>query len=220
MTKEPISDTTKIANPTPSTLKINYLALGDSYTKAEGISSDKSYPALLSFKLIDNQVVVNPQRTIAQTGWRTDNLSDAITNAALLDTFDLVSLQVGVNNQYQGKSASEYRVEFRALLEKAIYFARGREDKVFVLSIPDYGATPFGASNEIQIGQQIDQFNAINKEITDSLNVLYIDITPISRRAKTDASLLAPDNLHPSGKMYALWVDLFYDQVLALITKQ
>jgi lysophospholipase L1-like esterase len=198
---------------------ISYLALGDSYTKAECEVSTNSYPYRLTQKFLDNGLKVKSRTTIAQTGWRTDNLKAAINAASLQDTFDIVSLLIGVNNQFQGKSPEAYRFEFRDLLETAIFYAQGRKDKVFVLSIPDYGVTPFGISNETYIGQQIDLFNSINKEVTDSLGVKYFDITPISRQAKNDATLICTDGLHPSGKMYGQWVDLMLPEVLLLAAK-
>lgn len=201
------------------TLKITYLALGDSYTKAECELPENAYPVLLSNRLQKNEVLVKSQKIIAQTGWRTDDLKNAIKNAALKDTFDLVSLLIGVNNQYQGKSPAEYRTEFRDLLETSIQLAKGRNDKVFVISIPDYGVTPFGSSNEAYIAAQIDLFNSINKEITDSMNVRYFNITPISRQAKTDPDLICIDGLHPSAKMYAQWVDLIFYDVLTMVQK-
>lgn len=209
-------DSTSISMPVFSA-EITYLALGDSYTKAECEITTNGYPAQLVDSLKGNDVKVKSHFVIAQTGWRTDNLKNAINAAALQDTFDIVSLLIGVNNQFQGKSAESYRLEFRELLEMAIYYAKGRKEKVFVLSIPDYGATPFGASNEVYIGQQIDIFNEINKEETEALGVLYFDITPISREAKTDGSLTCTDNLHPSGKMYTRWVELIFPEVLKMV---
>jgi lysophospholipase L1-like esterase len=199
---------------------ISYLALGDSYTKAECEVSTNSYPSKLLQKFKENEVKVLGSKIIAQTGWRTDDLKNAINSASIKDTFDIVSLLIGVNNQYQGKSAQTYRTEFGDLLETAIYYAKGRKDKVFVVSIPDYGVTPFGINNQVYISQQIDVFNAINKEVTDSMGVKYFDITPISREAATDRSLICTDGLHPSGKMYGQWVDLMWNDVLLMATKK
>lgn len=216
---EPMEVDSHIIHTSIDTTGISYLALGDSYTKAECEISSNSYPYILTQKFQEYGLKIRSRTTIAQTGWRTDNLKAAINAASLQDTFDLVSLLIGVNNQFQGMSASAYRIEFRDLLETAIFYAKGRKDKVFVLSIPDYGVTPFGSGNEVYIGQQIDLFNSINKEVTDSLGVKYFDITPISRQAKNDATLLCTDNLHPSGKMYGLWVDLMVPEVLTIAAK-
>jgi len=208
--------TTKIAYDTTAPKVITYLALGDSYTKAECETTMNGYPAQLVDTFQNTNIEVKSYKIIAQTGWRTDNLKNAINAAAIQDTFDLVSLLIGVNNQYQGRSPDAYRIEFRELLEMAIFYAKGNKDNVFVLSIPDYGATPFGCPNSVSIGQQIDLFNQINKEVTDSMEVAYFDITPISREAKTDPSLTCTDGLHPSGKMYKRWVDLIFPSVLQL----
>jgi lysophospholipase L1-like esterase len=199
--------------------KVSYLALGDSYTKAECELPTNAYPVILTNRLKENGVIFKSQKTIAQTGWRTDDLKNAINNASLQDTFDMVSLLIGVNNQYQGRSSEEYKIQFLDLLETSIQLAKGRKDKVFVVSIPDYGVTPFGNSNESYISAQIDIFNAINKKITDSMHVRYFDITPISRQAKTDPSLTCSDGLHPSVKMYNQWVDLMFPDILTLIQK-
>jgi lysophospholipase L1-like esterase len=198
---------------------IQYLALGDSYTKAECEAPANAYPVLLKDRLKANGIIVETQKTIAQTGWRTDDLKNAILAASLQDTFDMVSLLIGVNDQYQGKPPSQYRTNFIELLNTAIQLAKGRKDKVFVLSIPDYGVTPFGSANESYISSQIDIFNSINKELSDSMNVRYFDITPISREAKTNQELTCSDQLHPSKLMYSKWVDLMLDDVVNLARK-
>ncbi|HVD97359.1 MAG TPA: SGNH/GDSL hydrolase family protein [Cytophagaceae bacterium] len=209
-------------DPIPSeTTTINtslrYLALGDSYTKAECEKPSNSYPAMIVQKLSAQGINVQEQKTIAQTGWTTADLKNAITQAGLKDTFELVSLLIGVNNQYQGRSPEEYRVEFLELLHTSIAFAGGRKDKVFVLSIPDYGYTPFGSSNQAYISTQINLFNSINKAISDSLGVKYFDITPISRNAQADPSLICTDHLHPSAKMYTQWVELMYADLVSMV---
>ena len=129
-----------------------------------------------------------------------------------------MSLLIGVNNQYRGLDADQYRLEFRALLERAIEFARGRPDRVIVLSIPDWGVTPFAEGEDReQVAREIDQFNLINREETERANARYVDVTPISREAATDPSLVADDGLHPSGKMYAAWAELALPEALAAI---
>jgi lysophospholipase L1-like esterase len=130
-----------------------------------------------------------------------------MTIAKLKPEYDLVSLLIGVNNQYQGKPADQYAKEFEALLKTSIGLAKGKAENVFVVSIPDYGYTPFGEKRKEKISHEIDEFNAINKRVADQYKVRYINITDISRRGLDDASLVAGDGLHPSGKMYALWVD-------------
>ena len=200
--------------PTPVAATLQYLALGDSYTIGESVKEEERFPVQLVDSLRERGYAFSDPKIIAQTGWRTDNLMNAIIAENITDTFDIVSLLIGVNNQYQGKTAEEYRQPFRALLEQAISFAGGDTSKVFVISIPDYGVTPFGSNgNPQQIAQEIDEFNAVNLEVADSLNITYFNITPITRQAATDQTLTANDGLHPSGKMYRLWVELMLEEV-------
>jgi lysophospholipase L1-like esterase len=124
-----------------------------------------------------------------------------------------------VNNQFQGRALSEYKIQFTELLVTSINFAHGNKDKVFVISIPDYGYTPFGHKNQVQISAGIDQFNAVNKAVVDSMGIKYFDITPISRHGLSDPALVADDGLHPSGKQYQQWVDLMLSGVLAIVNK-
>ncbi len=203
--------------PIEETTPIFYLALGDSYTIGESVDVAERWPVQLVQGLREGDIEVEAPRLIAKTGWTTANLKDAIAEANLENNFDLVSLLIGVNNQYQGKSIEEYRLEFEQLLFRAIELAGGKKEGVFVLSIPDYGATPFGASNAESIGAEIDAFNAINKEITTQQGVAYFDITPISRQASTNSALTATDNLHPSGEMYKLWVELILEEVKKMV---
>jgi len=150
-------------------------------------------------------------RIIAKTGWTTGELQAAIQSAAITSKYDIVTLLIGVNNQYRGNSIEVYRTEFKALLQTAIRFAGGNKTHVFVVSIPDWGVTPFGkgSGRDVKtISKAIDDFNAVNKEETVNAGVSYTDITPGSRNADTDVSLAAADGLHPSGKMYQEWVTL------------
>jgi lysophospholipase L1-like esterase len=144
---------------------------------------------------------------VAVTGWRTDDLKKAVKTRGLARDYHLVSLLIGVNNQYQNRSLSQYAREFDELLEIAIDHAGGNKSGVFVLSIPDYGYTPFGSAKRAEISKQIDAFNAVNRKITTKRKVTYIDITDISRRGLVESDLVAGDGLHPSGKMYTLWVE-------------
>jgi lysophospholipase L1-like esterase len=189
---------------TPNT--ISYLALGDSYTIGQSVDQKDSFPYQLSAKLT-NYGVQQPT-IIAQTGWTADNLIAAINSSGITaNKYDIVTLLIGVNDQYQGLSQANYRVKFVQLLNTAISFAKGNKNRVFVVSIPDYGVTPFANGAGATIGPLIDQFNAINKEESDKAGVNYINITPISKQAATDKTLTAIDDLHPSGAMYALWVN-------------
>ncbi len=184
-----------------------YLALGDSYTIGESVSEDERFPAQLVRKLAANGFPNGRVEIIARTGWTTDELERAIEADTPQGTFDLVTLLIGVNNQYRGRTLDEYRPEFVALLERAIAFAGDNPKRVVVVSIPDWGVTPFGKGRE-NVGKAIDAFNAVNREETMKRGVRYVDITPTSRMALNDLQLTAPDGLHPSGVMYERWVDL------------
>ena len=200
------ADTIKNKTAAPGT--VSYLALGDSYTIGESVSQQESFPYQLQKLLNGEGIKVADPKIIATTGWTTDELQNAIKQAKLTEKYDFVTLLIGVNNQYRGYPISTYRKEFSELLQAAIAYANGRKDHVFVVSIPDWGATPFGkksGKSPESIATQIDTFNAANKEITLAAGVSYTDITPASRNATTDGTLVANDSLHPSGKMYAEW---------------
>lgn len=183
-----------------------FLALGDSYTIGESVAQHESWPFQLVNRLNQMGLHFAAPRIIATTGWRTDDLEKAINAADLKPPFDYVSLLIGVNNQYQGKPAAEYETGFQKLLKMAIGFAAA-QGHVMVLSIPDYGYTPFGAEKRAGISKEIDAFNTINKRITSEAGISYIDITAISRKGLDDTALVASDGLHPSAMMYSLWVD-------------
>ncbi len=191
---------------------VKYLALGDSYTIGESVKARERYPIQLEKRLeTEGREVITT--IIAQTGWRTDNLAKAIEQAQLKDTFDLVSVLIGVNDQFQGKTIQSYIKNFDSLLQMAIKLAGGKRSNVFVLSIPDYGYTPFGASNQALISEKIDNFNSINQSITNKYGIDRFDITPISRKGLEDKAFVASDGLHPSGKMYEAWVDLIEEAI-------
>lgn len=187
---------------------LTYLALGDSYTIGEAVPQAESFPYQLQQALSLKGIAVAEPQIIATTGWTTDELKAAIEERNIQGTFDLVTLLIGVNNQYRGYPIATYEQEFAELLRTAIRYAGGARNKVRVISIPDWGVTPF-AGNEgrdaKQVAQEIDAYNSVNCEITTAEGIRYIDITPHSRTAATDATLLAEDGLHPSGKMYAEW---------------
>ncbi len=196
--------------------KFNYLALGDSYTIGESVPDTGRFPSQLVSSLTKNNIYFNSPEIIATTGWTTDELADAIRKkqSSLLPKFDLVSLLIGVNNQYRGRDAEEYRTQFKDLLRTAIVFAGGEKSRVFVVSIPDWGVTPFAEGRDRKkIGEEIDLYNKINKEETLKEGIAYINITPESRTAVNDKSLIATDGLHPSEKMYTEWVELILPQV-------
>ena len=182
------------------------LALGDSYTIGESVQENDRWPMQLVEMLREAGNNFEKPEIIAKTGWTTDELIAAINEANPQGPFDLVSLLIGVNNQYRGNSLSTYREEFEFLLRKAIDFAGGDVKKVIVVSIPDWGVTPFAEGRDRdKIAQEIDAFNEANEQITESLGVTYVEITKDSRLAATDLSLIADDGLHPSSKMYKHW---------------
>ena len=188
------------------TQPIRLLALGDSYTIGESVSEKDRWPTQLAARLSDRGYIMEEVRIIATTGWRTDELKRAIGSSGVDNNYDLVSLLIGVNNQYQGKPVEEYASQFEELLGIAVQHAQGDKKKVFVLSIPDYGYTPFGKERQKQISSGIDAFNRVNKNICERWGITYFDITDISRKGLEDPELVAADGLHPSGKMYTLWV--------------
>lgn len=186
---------------------VSFLALGDSYTIGESVSEQERWPNQLADSLRAHGMKISRPTLVATTGWRTDDLKNAIAKASLKNEYGLVSLLIGVNNQYQGKPLAQYAVEFEDLLRTAIALAQGKKENVFVVSIPDYGFTPFGKEKQTTITAAIDQFNATNRQIAERLGITYFFITDITRRALTQPDLMAADGLHPSGKMYSLWVE-------------
>ncbi|MCX2478735.1 SGNH/GDSL hydrolase family protein [Pedobacter sp. MC2016-15] len=212
------TDTTKTTIPAAAQ---SYLALGDSYTIGEAVAQSSSFPYQLAAALKSQGIDLGRPKIIARTGWTTDELQDAIKAEALSSKFDVVTLLIGVNNQYRGNSIDTYRKEFVALLQQAITFAGGNKSHVFVVSIPDWGATPFGkqSGRGVQnIAREIDAFNAVNKEETLKAGLSYTDITSGSRNAATDNSLVASDGLHPSALMYKDWVTLLAPAVSKALT--
>jgi lysophospholipase L1-like esterase len=205
------STATPTMTPTPTPLRI--LALGDSYTIGESVAAAERFPVQLVARLRERVTVDDPE-IIARTGWTTDELAAAIAQADPQGPYDYVTLLIGVNNQYRGYPLETYRDEFRQLLQQAITFAGGNAQRVIVLSIPDWGVTPFAwGANTTRIATEIDAFNAANRAETDAAGAIYVDITPISRQAASQPELVATDGLHPSGKMYAAWVKLLLDNV-------
>ena len=187
---------------------MKYLALGDSYTIGEGVAEDGRWPVVLARALRAEGVALEDPRIIATTGWTTDELTAAIDAAEPLGEWDFVSLLVGVNNQYRGRSLENYREEFTTLLQRAIDFARGRAERVLVLAIPDWGVTPFGTASGrdvAQIARELDAFNAAAAAICAAHGVAFVDIAPVARVRGAEAAMLAEDGLHPSAAMYALW---------------
>jgi lysophospholipase L1-like esterase len=195
-----------------------FLALGDSYTIGESVAVTDRWPVQLARQLRGNGIDVADPQIIAKTGWTTDELSSAIDAAKPNGPYALVTLLIGVNNQYRGRDAEQYRKEFVALLQRAIAFAGGNPKRVVVVSIPDWGVTPYATGRDrAKIAAEIDRFNGINAEETKRAGARYADVTPISRRAATDATLVAPDGLHPSAAMYSQWVTIIFPQAEAAL---
>lgn len=195
------------AQSVSTAVNIKFLALGDSYTIGESVTEKDRWPEQLVEALHAKGKKIERPRIIAVTGWRTDQLKNAIGEAHFKNEYGLVSLLIGVNNQYQGKTTESYAPEFEELLQMAITLAGGKKEHVFVVSIPDYGFTPFGKSKQAEISKSIDQFNEVNKTITRKTGIQYINITDLTRQGLDQPELVATDGLHPSGKMYTLWVE-------------
>jgi lysophospholipase L1-like esterase len=217
----PATDTSTTNNsPSTSAFAKRLLALGDSYSIGQSVTSNARFPNQTIDLLKTAGVNIKyPAEIIAQTGWTTQNLLNEIANVnpQVTPPYDLVTLLIGVNNQYQGLDTAEYRTQFLQCLLKAIEYSGNKKQRVFVLSIPDYGATPFGASNGAQIALEIDRFNAINKQVCLQMEIDYTDITPSTRMAIDNPSLVAADGLHPSGLEYAKWAAMLKVKMLPLL---
>nr|WP_148289342.1 SGNH/GDSL hydrolase family protein [Fibrella aestuarina] len=200
----------------PSANAKTFLSLGDSYTIGESVGEADRWSVQLARMLRQKGVDLADPDIIARTGWTTAELQEAIQASGNQKTYDLVSLLIGVNNQYRGQPTDRYRTEFRQLLQTAIRYANKRPDRVVVLSIPDWGQSPYAEGRDRQqIGQQIDAFNAIARDESQQAGVAFIDITPLSRAAAGDASQFANDGLHYSGKQMKQWAG----QALPLVDK-
>jgi len=187
-----------------------FLALGDSYTIGEGVEADGRWTHQLAAALRAEGIDLDPPVTIATTGWTTDELQAGIAAAAPAGPYALVSLLIGVNNQYRGLALDDYAEQFRALLAQAIAFAGGRPARVIVVSIPDWGATPFArqqSSDAAEVARQIDAFNTAAEAICRAQRVAFVEITAASRAQGMDPAMLADDGLHPSARMYAHWCE-------------
>jgi lysophospholipase L1-like esterase len=196
--------------PAPSAAVVppRFLALGDSYTIGEGVSTMDRWPELVAKAIRGRGMAVGDPRVIARTGWTTDELSQAIDAAHPEGTYALVTLMIGVNDQYRGRPVEEFRKPFVALLHRSIAFAGGEARRVVVISIPDWGVTPFATGRDRNaIAAEIDRFNAISREECVHAGAHWVDVTTISRHAAADRSLVAGDGLHPSAKMHAQWVE-------------
>ena len=201
-------------SPNMLTKSYTYLALGDSYTIGEGIPVAENFPYQTVQLLRKSGLNFHAAEIIAKTGWTTDELQQGIDHSVFQHQYDMVSLLIGVNNQYRGRSVEEYAGEFEQLLQQAISFAGNQQSHVFVLSIPDWGVTPFAEGRDRQqIEKEIDQYNEMNRALAQKHHVHYIDITPSTREAASDETLVAPDKLHPSGKEYSKWARQLADSI-------
>jgi lysophospholipase L1-like esterase len=205
--------------PLPPLRAPSYLALGDSYSIGEGIDAAGRWPLQLARALRDEGVMLADPRIVATTGWTTDELSaaldamdaEAAPAPATPQSYGFVSLLIGVNDQYRGRDVDEYRDGFSGLLERAVGYAGGRIDRVLVLSIPDWGVTPFATGqgrDAAQIADELDAYNDAARELCKHRGVAFVDITAISREHGAEIDMLADDGLHPSAAMYAQWVRL------------
>lgn len=203
--------------PAP-TVDVRILALGDSYTIGEAVSAEERWPMQLAVLLRAAGISASDPQIVARTGWTTDELAAAIDAARPAGPFDLVTLLIGVNNQYRGRSPEQYRSELRTLLARAIAFAGGHPDRVIVLSIPDWSVTPFAAGRDrAAIAREIGIFNAINHQEAAASRARYVDVTQVSRTADGRTDLIASDGLHPSAAMYAEWAMLVLPVALAAL---
>lgn len=197
-----------------------FLALGDSYTIGEGVAAHDNWPHQLVAALRARDIAIADPEILARTGWTTDELSAAMDAHAFHPPYALVTLSIGVNNQYRGRDVENYRAEFRALLERAIALAGGDPRRVVVVSIPDWGVTRFGAESGRDtraIAHELDAYNASNAQISTLLHVHYADVTAISRDGAAQPQLLVADGLHPSAAMYARWLDTIFPQAKAAL---
>jgi len=193
------------------TTRRRYLALGDSYTIGEGIAAEDRWPVQLADALRGEGIALDAPEIIATTGWTTDELDAGIDAAAPAGPFDLVSLLIGVNDQYRGRDAALYAAAFPALLDRATGFAGGDPARVCVLAIPDWGVTPFGAHSGRDvdaIARELDAYNAAAAAICAARGVAFVDIAPVSRAHGGEAEMLADDGLHPSAALHTHWMRL------------
>ncbi|TLF47149.1 SGNH/GDSL hydrolase family protein [Maribacter aurantiacus] len=188
--------------------EFKYLALGDSYTVGESVASNQNFPMQLSERLESELNTSVETKIIARTGWRTDDLQNGISNTRIDKPQDLVTLLIGVNNQYQDKPFEQYEKEFPELLGIALNFVEGNAEKVLVISIPDYAFTPFGQSRDVdKISREIDMYNEFARSIAVENKVRFVEITDITRMGLEQPQLVASDGLHPSGEAYSKFVD-------------
>ena len=190
---------------------LSFLALGDSYTIGESVIEEERWPNQMVDIALNENVMFDQPDIIAKTGWRTEQLIDTLNKINFIKKFDYVSLMIGVNNQYSLKPIETFRLDLIKLLDMSIGYSIKREN-VVLISIPDWGVTPFAEGyDRNRIKEEIDQFNSVIRDIANANNILYVDVTEISRRAIIEKDLIANDSLHPSGKMYKEWAEKIYN---------
>jgi lysophospholipase L1-like esterase len=195
----------------------SYLALGDSYTIGESIQLNKSFPYLAVQLLRNKEYQFNAPEIIAKTGWTASELQEGMNQSILLSRYDFVTLLIGVNDQYRGIDAIEYKEQFEEILKKAIDLANGKKGHVIIISIPDYSVTPYaGSMNTEKISKEIEVLNNINKALSIQYKVQYIDITYSTKELGNNPALIAQDGLHPSEKEYTKWAE----KIAEIITEQ
>ena len=204
--------------PAGSRGELRFLALGDSYTIGEGVAPGERWPVQLATLIRARGVAVADPQIVARTGWTTGELSAGIDQADPRPPFALVTILIGVNDQFRGRPTEEYRANLRALLRRAVAFAGGDARRVVVLSIPDWGATPFAAGRDrARIAREIDAFNAIGRAEAQAAGAAYVDVTAESRSDAADPASIGPDGLHPSARMYGRWTELALPAALAAL---
>jgi lysophospholipase L1-like esterase len=199
--------------------ELTYLALGDSYTIGEGVEESGRYPNITRSLLAKEAIFFSKPMIIAKTGWTTDELAKGIEAANIQEnTYDMVTLLIGVNNQYRGRPVENYKEEFRSLLLDAITFAKGDPNRVAVISIPDWGITPFAktkTTDQDKVSREIDAYNAAKKEIAEALKVYFIEITQEYRQIGAQPEMVVSDNLHPSSLVYEKWAKKLTETILS-----
>lgn len=196
---------------------VSYLALGDSYTIGECVDQSMTFPYLLASSLESNNIKLSI-KVIAKTGWTSTELENAIEEAKIDQKFDLVTLLIGVNNQYRNESIEDFKKSFIRLIAKALNLVNGDFKKLIIISIPDYGYTPFGYEKQEIISKEIDKYNAESLLIAEFFGLNYINVTDISRQGLIEPNLITSDGLHPSSEMYKLWISNIESKILSLIS--
>ena len=188
-------------------MPLSYLALGDSYSIGEGVEPAERWPVQLATRLRNEGLSLDEPRILATTGWTTDELTAAMDAATFGPPYDLVSLLIGVNDQYRGRPANDYRPAFQHLLRRAVALAGGHPARALVLSIPDWGVTPFARAqgrDPARIATELDAFNAIARDEARQAGAAWIDVTGLSRQHPDE---LVADGLHPDGSQYSRWAE-------------